>query len=82
MEAWVSDVTRRVLAIEYHGRLGSARNTAAEFASGDVLAFLDTAAAAAGWNGLIAPFDDERAGAVRRASLPVFEGGATPQVST
>lgn len=66
-----------VLANKYSGRLGSARNTAAEFASGEVLAFLDDdAAAAADWlDLLVAPYDDERIGAVGGAPLPVFEAG-------
>jgi cellulose synthase/poly-beta-1,6-N-acetylglucosamine synthase-like glycosyltransferase len=64
-----------VLANKYNGRLGSARNTAAEFASGEVLAFLDDdAVAAADWlERLIAPYGDERVGAVGGAPLPVFE---------
>jgi glucosyl-dolichyl phosphate glucuronosyltransferase len=64
-----------VLANKYNGRLGSARNTAADFASGDVIAFLDDdAAAAAGWlERLVAPYDDERVGAVGGAPWPVFE---------
>jgi glycosyltransferase involved in cell wall biosynthesis len=64
-----------VLANKYNGRLGSARNTAAEFASGGVLAFLDDdAAAAADWlEQLIAPYDDELVGAVGGAPWPVFE---------
>jgi glycosyltransferase involved in cell wall biosynthesis len=64
-----------VLANKYNGHLGSARNTAAEFASGDVLAFLDDdAAAAADWlERLVAPYGDERVGAVGGAPLPVFE---------
>lgn len=64
-----------VLANKFGGRLGSARNTAAESASGEVLAFLDDdAAAAADWlERLIAPYDDERVGAVGGAPLPVFE---------
>jgi cellulose synthase/poly-beta-1,6-N-acetylglucosamine synthase-like glycosyltransferase len=64
-----------VLANKYNGHLGSARNTAAEFASGEVLAFLDDdAAAAADWlERLLAPYDDERVGAVGGAPLPVFE---------
>ena len=64
-----------VLANKYDGRLGSARNTAAELARGEVLAFLDDdAAAAADWlDRLIAPYDDERMGAVGGAPLPVFE---------
>jgi glucosyl-dolichyl phosphate glucuronosyltransferase len=64
-----------VLANKYHGRLGSARNTAVEVADGEVLAFLDDdAAAAADWlERLIAPYNDERVGAVGGAPLPVFE---------
>ena len=64
-----------VLANKYHGRLGAARNTAAEVARGEVLAFLDDdAAASADWlEQLIAPYDDERVGAVGGAPLPVFE---------
>lgn len=70
-----SPVPLSVLANKYNGRLGSARNTAAEFASGEVLAFLDDdAAAAADWlDRLIAPYDDEQVGAVGGAPLPVFE---------
>jgi glucosyl-dolichyl phosphate glucuronosyltransferase len=66
-----------VVANKYNGRLGSARNTAAEFASGEVLAFLDDdAAAAADWlERLIAPYDNERVGAVGGAPWPVFEAG-------
>ena len=64
-----------VLANKYDGHLASARNTAAEFASGEVIAFLDDdAAAAADWlERLIAPYDDKRVGAVGGAPLPVFE---------
>jgi cellulose synthase/poly-beta-1,6-N-acetylglucosamine synthase-like glycosyltransferase len=64
-----------VLANKYDGHLGAARNTAAEVASGEVLAFLDDdAAAAADWlELLIAPYDDERVGAVGGAPMPVFE---------
>ena len=64
-----------VLANKYDGRLGSARNTATEFARGEVLAFLDDdAAATADWlDLLIAPYDDDRTGAVGGAPLPVFE---------
>ena len=66
-----------VLANKYNGHLGAARNTAAEFASGEVIAFLDDdAAAAAEWlERLIAPYDDKRVGAVGGAPLPVFETG-------
>jgi glucosyl-dolichyl phosphate glucuronosyltransferase len=64
-----------VLANKYKGHLGAARNTGAEFANGEVLAFLDDdAAAAADWlEQLIVPYDDERVGAVGGAPLPVFE---------
>ncbi len=64
-----------VLANKYGGRLGSARNTAAESASGEVLAFLDDdAVAAADWlERLIAPYEDDRVGAVGGAPWPVFE---------
>jgi GT2 family glycosyltransferase len=64
-----------VLANKYHGHLASARNTGAEFATGELLAFLDDDAAAdADWlERLTAPYDDERVGAVGGAPLPVFE---------
>jgi cellulose synthase/poly-beta-1,6-N-acetylglucosamine synthase-like glycosyltransferase len=68
-------VPLNVLANKYNGRLGSARNTAVEFASGEVLTFLDDdAVAASDWlEQLIAPYDDKRVGAVGGAPLPVFE---------
>jgi len=68
-------MTLTVLANKYDGHLGAARNTGVEFASGEVLAFLDDDAAAdADWlERLIAPYDDERVGAVGGAPLPVFE---------
>ena len=64
-----------VLANKYDGRLGAARNTGAEFASGEVIVFLDDdAVAAADWlERLIAPYDDDRVGAVGGRPLPVFE---------
>ena len=65
-----------VVANKYSGRLGSARNTAAELARGAVLAFIDDdAAAASDWLArLIAPYDDgEKFAAVGGAPLPVFE---------
>jgi len=64
-----------VLANKYSGRLGAARNTGVEFASGEVVAFLDDdAAAAADWlERLIAPYDDQSVGAVGGKPLPVFE---------
>ena len=66
-----------VLANKYNGRLGAARNTGVEFASGEVIAFLDDdAAAAADWlERLIAPYDDEQVGAVGGKPLPLFEVG-------
>jgi glycosyltransferase involved in cell wall biosynthesis len=64
-----------VLANKYNGRLGAARNTGIEFASGEVIVFLDDdAAATADWlERLIAPYDDERVGAVGGKPLPLFE---------
>jgi cellulose synthase/poly-beta-1,6-N-acetylglucosamine synthase-like glycosyltransferase len=69
-----------VVANQFDGRLGSARNTAVAMASGEVIAFLDDdAAASADWlDQLIAPYDDERVAAVGGAPLPVFEQG-TPR---
>lgn len=66
-----------VAANRYDGHLGSARNTAVELAKGDVIAFLDDDAAASdNWlERLIAPYDDERVGAVGGAPLPSFELG-------
>jgi glucosyl-dolichyl phosphate glucuronosyltransferase len=64
-----------VVANKYDGHLGSARNTAAEIARGEVLAFLDDdAAATVDWlEQLIAPFSDLRVAAVGGAPLPRFE---------
>jgi glucosyl-dolichyl phosphate glucuronosyltransferase len=64
-----------VVANKYKGHLGSARNTAAELASGDVVAFLDDdAAAEPDWlERLISSYDDQTVGAVGGAPLPVFE---------
>jgi glucosyl-dolichyl phosphate glucuronosyltransferase len=64
-----------IVANKYEGRLGSARNTGVELASGEVVAFLDDdAAAATDWlDQLIAPYADQRVGAVGGAPLPVFE---------
>jgi glucosyl-dolichyl phosphate glucuronosyltransferase len=71
----VGAIPLTVVANKYHGRLGSARNTAAEIASGEVLAFLDDdAVAATDWlEQLIAPYGDPRVAAVGGAPLPVFE---------
>jgi glucosyl-dolichyl phosphate glucuronosyltransferase len=64
-----------VLANRYDGHLGSARNTAAESARGEVLAFLDDDAAAdADWLELLMDaYRDQNVGAVGGAPLPVFE---------
>ena len=65
-----------VVANKYGGRLGSARNTAAELARGAVLAFIDDdAAAAPDWlERLIAPYaGGENFAAVGGAPIPVFE---------
>jgi glycosyltransferase involved in cell wall biosynthesis len=72
---WAIPLT--VVANHYDGRLGSARNTAVELASGEVIAFLDDdAAASADWlDQLTAPYDDARVAAVGGAPLPVFEQG-------
>jgi GT2 family glycosyltransferase len=64
-----------VIANKYEGRLGSARNSAAEIARGDVIAFLDDDAwADADWlERLVAPYDDPAVVAVGGAPLPEFE---------
>jgi glucosyl-dolichyl phosphate glucuronosyltransferase len=64
-----------VVANKYSGHLGSARNTAAEIARGELLAFLDDdAAAAPDWlERLIEPYADKNVGAVGGAPWPVFE---------
>jgi glucosyl-dolichyl phosphate glucuronosyltransferase len=65
-----------VLPNKYEGRLGSARNTATESATGEVLAFLDDdAVAAPDWlDQLTAAYDCVQVGAVGGAPLPIFEG--------
>jgi glucosyl-dolichyl phosphate glucuronosyltransferase len=70
-----------VVANKYEGHLGSARNTAAEIASGDVFAFLDDdAAAATDWlEHLIAPYSDPQVAAVGGAPLPAFEKKQRPR---
>ena len=67
----------RVIQNKYDGHLGSARNTAAETAVGDILAFLDDDAAAdKDWLAVLtAPYRDERIGAVGGRPTPVFESG-------
>jgi len=64
-----------VLANKYQGRLGSARNTAAEVARGDIVAFLDDDAwADPDWlDRLVAPYADGSVVAVGGAPLPEFE---------
>jgi glycosyltransferase involved in cell wall biosynthesis len=70
----------RVIQNKYDGHLGSARNTAAETAAGEILAFLDDDAAAdKDWLAILtAPYRDERIGAVGGRPLPVFEAGRPP----
>ena len=64
-----------VVANKYSGHLGSARNTAAEVAEGEVLAFLDDdAAATPDWLDLLTePYSCAAAGAVGGSPLPVYE---------
>jgi len=64
-----------VLPNKYQGRLGSARNSAAEVASGDIVAFLDDDAwADPDWlDRLLSPYDNESVVAVGGAPLPEFE---------
>ena len=65
-----------VIANRYQGRLGSARNSAAEVARGDIVAFLDDDAwAEPDWlDLLVAPYGDESVVAVGGAPVPEFEG--------
>ena len=67
----------RVIQNKHDGHLGSARNTAAEAAAGEILAFLDDDAAAdKDWLEILtAPYQDERIGAVGGRPIPVFETG-------
>jgi len=67
----------RVLQNRYGGHLGSARNTAAEIATGEILAFLDDDAVADNdWLAILTdPYQDERIGAVGGRPIPVFEAG-------
>jgi glucosyl-dolichyl phosphate glucuronosyltransferase len=71
----VGAIPLTVVANKYDGHLGSARNTAAEIASGELLAFLDDdAAAAADWlEHLVDPYNHPGVAAVGGAPLPVFE---------
>ena len=64
-----------VLANQYEGRLGSARNSAAEVAHGDIVAFLDDDAwADPDWlDRLLSPYGNENVVAVGGAPLPEFE---------
>ena len=65
-----------VLANKYQGRLGSARNTAAEIAQGDIVAFLDDDAwADPDWlERLLVPYGNDLVVAVGGAPMPEFEG--------
>ncbi len=65
-----------VLANKYQGRLGSARNSAAEFAHGDIVAFLDDDAwADPDWlERLLVPYGNDLVVAVGGAPMPEFEG--------
>ncbi|MDX8507714.1 glycosyltransferase family 2 protein [Mesorhizobium captivum] len=67
----------RVIQNQHDGHLGSARNTAAEAATGEILAFLDDDAAAdKDWLEILTgPYQDERIGAVGGRPIPVFETG-------
>jgi glycosyltransferase involved in cell wall biosynthesis len=77
---WAHEVTSptvpvTVIANKYQGRLGSARNSAAEIARGDIVAFLDDDAwADPEWlDRLVAPYGDPSVVAVGGAPLPEFE---------
>jgi glucosyl-dolichyl phosphate glucuronosyltransferase len=78
-ERWSSDREPpivRVVENQHPGRLGSARNTAVELATGDIVAFLDDdARAAPGWLGnLLASYAaDARTMAIGGACHPHFE---------
>jgi GT2 family glycosyltransferase len=67
----------RVIQSKYDGHQGAARNTAAEIAAGEILAFLDDDAAAdKDWLEILTkPYQDERIGAVGGRPVPVFEAG-------
>ena len=64
-----------VIANKYGGRLGSARNSAAEIARGDIVAFLDDDAwADPDWlERLVSPYATESVIAVGGAPIPAFE---------
>jgi len=66
-----------VIQNKYDGHLGSARNTAAEIATGDILAFLDDDAVAdKEWLEILTDsYQDDRVGAVGGRPIPVFEAG-------
>jgi glycosyltransferase involved in cell wall biosynthesis len=65
----------RVIQNKYDGHLGSARNTAAEAAAGEILAFLDDDAVAdKDWLEILTDaYKEERVGAVGGRPIPVFE---------
>ena len=77
---WADDagppsVPMTVIANKYGGRLGSARNSATEVASGDIVAFLDDDAwADPDWlEQLVSPYATETVIAVGGAPIPAFE---------
>ncbi len=59
---------------KYPGRLGAARTTASELATGGIIAYLDDdAAAEANWlERMVAPFEDPTVIAVGGRPLPAF----------
>src|SRR5579863_174815 len=69
------DLPVTVMVNKYDGHLGSARNTAAEVARGDILAFLDDDAAADDdWLETLLPvYEDDAVVAVGGAPHPVYE---------
>lgn len=70
-----SPVGLTVVANRFDGRLGSARTTAVNLATGDIVAFLDDdASAERDWlENLVRPFVEDHAVAVGGAPLPVYQ---------
>jgi GT2 family glycosyltransferase len=71
-----SSIPMTVLANQYEGHLGSARNSAVEMACGDIVVFLDDdACAETDWlERLLLPYECEDVVAVGGAPVPEFEG--------